>query len=135
VIAYRTEDVAARVMEFTGGAGVAAAYDAVGADTFEGSFAALAVRGHLVHYGQASGPIPLFDLSRLGARSAKVSRPFLWPYISTRETLLAASTSLFNAIAAGDLPLKLGGRFALADASKAHAALEARAPGPFVLDC
>jgi NADPH2:quinone reductase len=135
VIAYRTEDVAARVMDFTGGAGVAAAYDAVGADTFEGSLASLAVKGHLVHYGQASGPIPPFDLSRLGARSAKVSRPFLWPYISTRETLLAASASLFGAMAAGDLPLTLGGRFSLAEAGKAHAALEARAAGPFVLDC
>jgi NADPH2:quinone reductase len=135
VIAYRDEDVAARVMELTGGAGVAVSFDAVGADTFEGSLAALAVKGHLVHYGQASGPIPPFDLSRLGARSAKVSRPFLWPYISTRETLLAASASLFDAIAAGDLPLTLGSRFPLEDAHKAHSALEARAAGPFVLDC
>lgn len=135
VIAYRDEDVASRVMAFTGGAGVAAAYDAVGADTFEGSLASLAVLGHLVHYGQASGPIPPFDVSRLGARSAKVSRPFLWPYIATRETLLAASARLFDAIAAGNLPLTLGGRFPLAEAGKAHAALEARAAGPFVLDC
>lgn len=135
VIAYRDEDVAARVMAFTGGAGVAAVYDAVGADTFEGSLASLAVLGHLVHYGQASGPIPPFDVSRLGARSAKVSRPFLWPYIATRETLLGASARLFGAIAAGDLPLTLGGRFVLAEAGKAHEALEARAAGPFVLDC
>jgi len=119
----------------TGGAGVAAANDAVGADTFEGSLAAFAVKGHLVHYGQASGPIPLFDLSRLGAKSAKVSRPFLWPYISTRDTLLAASARLFAAIDAGELPLTLGGQFPLADAAKAHIALEARAAGPFVLDC
>lgn len=135
VILYREEDVATRVMAFTNGEGVSAAYDAVGADTFEGSLASLAIKGHLVHYGQASGPIPLFDLSRLGARSAKVSRPFLWPYISTRETLLAASASLFNAIAAGDLPLRLGGRFALVDAAMAHTSLEAREAGPFVLDC
>ena len=129
------EDVATRVLSLTGGIGVAAAYDAVGADTFEGSLAALATKGHLVHYGQASGAIPPFDLSRLGARSAKISRPFLWPYISTRDKLLAASASLFKAMAAGDLPMTLGGRFPLADASMAHAALEARAAGPFVLDC
>ncbi|KUR73127.1 alcohol dehydrogenase [Novosphingobium fuchskuhlense] len=135
VIHYRDEDVASRVLAFTNGAGVAAAYDAVGGDTFEGSLASLGVKGHLVHYGQASGPIPPFDLSRLGAKSAKVSRPFLWPYISTRETLLAAAESLFVSIAAGELPLSLGGRFDLAEASKAHVALEARAAGPFVLDC
>jgi NADPH2:quinone reductase len=114
---------------------VGAAYDAVGADTFEGSLASLSIKGHLVHYGQASGPIPAFDLSRLGAKSAKISRPFLWPYISTRGKLLAASEKLFTTMAAGELPAKLGGRFALGDAAGAHAALEARAAGPFVLDC
>ncbi|MCW1382303.1 quinone oxidoreductase [Novosphingobium sp. KCTC 2891] len=135
VILYREEDVAARVMELTGGRGVDVSFDAVGKDSFEGSLGALALKGHLVHYGQASGPIPPFDLSRLGARSAKVSRPFLWPYIQPREKLLSASASLFAAMARGDLPLSLGGRFPLADAGKAHAALEARQPGPFVLDC
>lgn len=135
VILYRDEEVAARVMAFTQGEGVGAAYDAVGADTFEGSLASLSIKGHLVHYGQASGPIPAFDLSRLGAKSAKVSRPFLWPYISTRGALLAASGKLFASIAAGELPLTLGGRFPLGAAAEAHAALEARAAGPFVLDC
>ncbi len=135
VIAYREADVAEAVRALTNGRGVDVAFDAVGKDTFEGSLAALAVKGHLVHYGQASGPIPPFDLSRLGARSAKVSRPFLWPYISPREKLVSAAASLFAAMAAGRLPLALGGRFPLAEAAKAHAALEARAAGPFVLDC
>jgi NADPH2:quinone reductase len=135
VIAYRDEDVAERVKEITGGAGVAVSYDAVGADTFEGSLSALAIKGHLVHYGQASGPIPPFDLSRLGARSAKISRPFLGPYIDTRAKLVAASARLFASIAADELPMTLGGRFPLAEAGKAHAALEARSAAPFVLDC
>jgi NADPH:quinone reductase len=135
VIAYRDENVAERVKEITGGAGVAVSYDAVGADTFEGSLAALAAKGHLVHYGQASGPIPPFDLSRLGAKSAKVSRPFLGPYIDTREKLVAASERLFASIGANELPVTLGGRFPLAEAGRAHAALEARVAGPFVLDC
>ncbi len=135
VILYRDEDVAARVGDLTGGAGVNVAFDAVGKDSFEGSLASLATFGHLVHYGQASGPIPPFDLSRLGAKSARVSRPFLWPYIQPREKLLAASASLFAAMARGDLPLSLGGRYPLADAAAAHAALEARVAGPFVLDC
>ena len=135
VIAYRDTDVAAAVLELTDGRGVDVAFDAVGKDTFEGSLAALALKGHLVHYGQASGPIPPFDLSRLGAKSAKVSRPFLWPYIQPREKLLSASASLFAALAAGQLPVTLGGRFPLAQAAAAHEALESRAAGPFVLDC
>lgn len=135
VIAYRDEDVAARVKQITGGSGVAVSYDAVGADTFEGSLAALSIKGHLVHYGQASGSIPAFDLSRLGAKSAKISRPFLGPYIDSREKLMVASSRLFAAIEGDELPVTLGGRFQLVDAGKAHAALEARAAGPFVLDC
>lgn len=135
VIAYRERDVAAAVRDLTGGRGVNVVFDAVGADTFEGSLASLAVKGHLVHYGQASGPIPPFDLSRLGAKSAKISRPFLWPYISPRPRMVDAAARLFAAMLAGDLPLTLGGRFPLAEAAAAHAALEARAAGPFVLDC
>lgn len=135
VIAYREADVAAAVMDLTGGTGAHVVFDAVGADTFEGSLAALALKGHLVHYGQASGPILPFDLSRLGARSAKVSRPFLWPYIQPREKLEHAAASLFAMMAAKALPLTLGGRYPLAEAGAAQAALEARAAGPFVLDC
>src|SRR5439155_17209634 len=37
VILYREEDVAKRVRELTGGAGVPVAYDSVGKDTFEGT--------------------------------------------------------------------------------------------------
>jgi NADPH:quinone reductase len=82
VIAYGSENVAERVNDITGGAGVAVSYDAVEANTFEGSLTVLATKGHLVHFGQASGTIPPFELSRLSARYAKVLRPFLWPYLT-----------------------------------------------------
>lgn len=135
VILYRTEDVAARVMEWTDGAGVDVAYDAVGKDTFEGSLASLGKRGHLVNYGQASGPVPPFEISRLGAKSLSISRPFVWAYVDTREKLVAAAQSLFGAIADGSLRVDIGGVFPLAQAAGAHTALEARETGPFVLDC
>lgn len=135
VIRYREEDVVARVMDLTGGAGVEVAYDAVGKDTFDGSLAVLATRGHLVNYGQASGTIPPLDISRLGAKSLSLTRPFLWAYVGTREKLVAASAALFDAMASGALPLAIGGRFPLARAADAHAALEARGIGPYVLDC
>lgn len=135
VIRYREEDVVARVMELTGGAGVEVAYDAVGKDTFDGSLAVLATRGHLVNYGQASGTIPPLDISRLGAKSLSLTRPFLWAYVGTREKLVTASAALFDAMASGALPLAIGGRFPLERAADAHAALEARGIGPYVLDC
>lgn len=135
VIRYREEDVVARVLDLTGGAGVEVAYDAVGKDTFDGSLAVLATRGHLVNYGQASGTIPPLDISRLGAKSLSLTRPFLWAYVGTREKLVAASATLFDAMASGALPLAIGGRFPLTRAADAHAALEARGIGPYVLDC
>lgn len=132
VIAYREEDVATRIAELAP-RGVAVAYDAVGRDTFEGSLAALGVTGHLVLYGQASGPVPPFELGRLGAKSASVTRPFLWAYSQGPDQLRALAARFFAM--ADELPLAIGGRFPLADAGKAHAALEARQAGPFLLDC
>jgi NADPH:quinone reductase-like Zn-dependent oxidoreductase len=121
---YREADVAAEVARLTDRAGVHVAYDAVGKDTFDGSLAALSSRGHLVNYGQASGPIPPLDIARLGAKSATLSRPFLFAYISTRPELEAQAGAFFAA--APDLPLGIGGRFPLAQAGAAQAALENR---------
>lgn len=135
VIAYRDEDVAARVHALTAGRGVDVVYDAVGRDTFEGSFASLGKRGHLVCYGQASGPVPPFEIARLGGNSLTISRPFVWAYVDTPETLRAAAESLFSAVADGTLQVEIGGAFPLVEAWRSHAALEARENGPFVLDC
>lgn len=135
MIPYREADVAARIADLTGGKGVAVAYDAVGADSFEGSLASLGLRGHLVLYGQASGPVPPFQLQRLGAKSNSVTRPFLWAYLDGGARLREVSTRFFAMVAAGELPVAIGGRFPLANAAEAHRALEARAAGPFVLDC
>ncbi len=102
---------------------------------FEGALSAVSVKDHLVHYGKAAGPIPAFDLWRLGAKSAKVPRLFLWLYIDSRAKHEVASARLFGSIGANELPVMLGGHFPLEEAGKAHAALESRAAGPFVLDC
>ncbi|MFC4293750.1 quinone oxidoreductase family protein [Novosphingobium tardum] len=133
IVLYREEDVAARVAQLTAGRGVEVVFDAVGADTFEGSLGALGVRGHIVLYGQASGPVPPFELSRLGAKSASVTRPFLWAYVSTPAQLRSVAAALFAAIADGELKVEMGGTYPLADAAGAHRDLEARRAGPFVL--
>jgi NADPH2:quinone reductase len=127
---YREADVAAEVARLTDRAGVHVAYDAVGKDTFDGSLAALSSRGHLVNYGQASGPIPPLDIARLGAKSATLSRPFLFAYISTRPELEAQAGALCRRARSS-----AGHRRALPLAGAAQAALENREPGPFVLDC
>jgi len=134
VIFYRKEDVAARVAELTGGAGVAAAYDAVGADTFKGSIDSLGFEGHLVNYGQASGPVEPFTPALLATRSLTITRPIVFHYLRTPEKLQAIADETFAAFAAGAVkpidPLELP----FAEAAEAHRLLEARqSPGGIVL--
>ena len=54
----RYEGFAAQVREITGGTGADVVYDGVGKDTFDGSLEALRIRGTLVLFGAASGPVP-----------------------------------------------------------------------------
>jgi len=65
VILYRSENFVERVASFTHGRGVDVVYDSVGADTFNGSLECLGYFGTLVNFGQSSGPVPPFAISRL----------------------------------------------------------------------
>ena len=121
------EGFAERVREITNGAGVAVAYDGVGRDTFDGSLASLRVRGDLVLFGGASGQVPPFDLQRLNAGgSLRVSRPTLGHFMLTPEERAWRYRELFDAVPAGTLRVRIGERFALADAAEAHRALAGR---------
>jgi len=128
VILYREQDVAAEVRRITGGRGVPVAYDSVGKDTFEGTLASLARRGLFVSFGNASGPVPPFPPARLAqGGSLYLTRPTLFDYIVTTEELDACAAAVFDVIASGQVKIEIGQTFALADARKAHEALESRA--------
>ncbi|KSB90836.1 quinone oxidoreductase [Caulobacter vibrioides] len=126
VILYDHEDVAARVAEITGGAGVPVVYDGVGKDTFQGSLKSLGRRGVLVTYGNASGPVPPFAPLELGAKSAFITRPRLFDYIVTTQELDESAAALFEVLASGAVKIEIGQRFPLAQARAAHEALEGR---------
>lgn len=116
-----------RTWDLTGGEGVAVVYDGVGKDTFDDSLRSLRVRGELVLFGAASGPVPPFELQRLNAGgSLSVTRPSLGHFLRTPEERAWRYDELFAAIAAGQLDVRIGARFPLANAAKAHAALEGR---------
>lgn len=127
VILYREEDVAERVKALTDGQGVRVAYDGVGADTFEGSLASLGRRGVLVTYGNASGPVPPFAPLKLMRGSLYVTRPTLFDYVATTEELDESASALFHALETGAVSVEIGQEFPLAEARRAHEALEARA--------
>jgi NADPH:quinone reductase len=116
-----------RIRELTGGAGVAAAYDGVGATTFDASLASLAVRGTLALFGAASGPVPPFDPQRLNAAgSVYLTRPSLAHFIRTGDEFAWRAGELFDAIASGGITVEVGGRYPLAEAARAHQDLQGR---------
>jgi NADPH2:quinone reductase len=127
VILYSRVDFDTEVKRLTNGAGVHVVYDSVGATTFEKSLDCLRPRGYLVLFGQASGPVPPFDLGTLAAKgSLFVTRPTLVHYMSDRRELLERAGDLFSWIASGKLKLRVEKTFPLAEAAEAHRQLEGR---------
>jgi NADPH2:quinone reductase len=121
------ENFGERVRELTDGEGVPVVYDGVGRATFDDSLRSLAVRGLLVLFGAASGPVPLFDLQRLNAGgSLSVTRPSLGHFLRSSAERRGRYTDLFAALDAGTLSVRIGARYSLREAGIAHAALESR---------
>jgi NADPH2:quinone reductase len=133
VILYRDENFVERVAQITQGRGVDVAYDSVGADTFSGSVDCLGIRGTLVNFGQSSGPVPPFAVSRLAMRSNGVIRPMLFHYIRDRPSLEAMAKETFDALEQGVIQAQIGLRVPLSRAQEAHIALESRATSGAVI--
>lgn len=124
-INYRTEDWVARVKELTGGVDVV--MDSVGADTFEGSLDCLKPLGFMISFGNASGPVPPFELAKLAQKgSLKITRPTLFAHIADPATCQQMAAELFAKVTSGDVKIRIDQRFALEDVADAHRALEAR---------
>ncbi|MCH7794278.1 MAG: quinone oxidoreductase [Proteobacteria bacterium] len=126
-INYRDEDFVERVKELTGGAGVPVVYDSVGKDTFEGSLTCLGPLGLMVSFGSASGPVPPFELGRLGALgSLFITRPTLMTYAAKRADLEAMSQELFEMVLSGAVKIEINQTYPLSETAQAHRDLEAR---------
>jgi NADPH2:quinone reductase len=94
----------------------------------------LATCGHLVNFGQSSGPAAPITLADLSAKSATVSRPIVFHYMRERAARQTLSDAVFGAVAAGFLHVDAPRVYALHEAAAAHRDLEARvAMGPPVL--
>lgn len=126
IIHYRRENVADRVRELTGGAGVPVVFDSVGKDTFNGSLASLSRRGLLVCFGTASGPVPPIDAMQLAVNgSLFVTRPALADYIAETAERDALAGELLGHVASGRIKIEINQRYSLEDAAQAHRDLEA----------
>ena len=127
VILYGEQDFSEEIKKSTDGEGLQAVYDAVGETTFEKSISCLGRRGHMVLYGQASGPPPLIDPRRLGNGSLFLTRPGLADYTSTRDELEQRAGDVLNWVKSGDLKLRVEYVFPLSEAPEAHSQLASRA--------
>ena len=81
----------------------------------------------MVLFGASSGPVPPLDpqvLNRKG--SLFLTRPSLTHYIATREELLERAGSVLDQVAEGRLNVRIGGRYPLEEAGRAHEDLQGR---------
>jgi NADPH:quinone reductase len=127
VINYDKQDFEEETKRLTAGKGVHVVYDGVGKTTFEKGLNVLRPRGYMVLFGGASGAVPPFDLIKLSQKgSLYVTRPTLAAYIASREGLEWRASDVMNWVASGQLKISIGQTYRLAEAEKAHRALEGR---------
>jgi NADPH2:quinone reductase len=127
VIVSTREDVAKRVREITGGAGVPVVYDSVGKDTFMASLDCLRPLGLMVSFGNASGKVTPFDIGILSQKgSLYLTRPTLATYTATRADLEATAREVFEVIREGKVKVEIRHTYPLAEAAQVHRDLEGR---------
>jgi NADPH:quinone reductase-like Zn-dependent oxidoreductase len=127
VIVYSREDFVARVKEITKGKGVPVVYDGVGKDTWPKSLDCLAVRGLMISFGNASGPLPPINSGDLNSRgSLFFTRPTMGHYTATRPDLELSSGRVMSAIKSGKLKIRINQTYALKDDAQAHRDLQER---------
>ncbi len=126
-IVYTRDNFTEKVLEITDGKKVPVVYDSIGKDTWEGSLDCLENFGHLITFGNASGPIPdLSPLMLMQKGSLSIQRPTLLNYAANPDFRKTAASALFDVVANGHVKIEVNQTYALADTAQAHSDLEAR---------
>jgi NADPH2:quinone reductase len=127
-ILYRDVDFADAVREIAGSdRPLDVVYDGVGRSVFQQSLGLIRPRGMMVTFGNASGPVdPVSPLELSQNGSLYLTRPTLFHYATNAEEIQGRADDLFGWIADGRLDVRVGARFALAQAAEAHSAIESR---------
>tara|TARA_B100000674_G_scaffold318539_1_gene265167 strand:+ start:845 stop:1816 length:972 start_codon:yes stop_codon:yes gene_type:complete len=127
VINYNKEEFAKKVLEITNGKGVPVVYDGVGKNTLEGSLECLSIRGMMVSFGNASGPLSDINVPKLiQPKGLYLTRPSMQQYLSTIEELEEASKVLFEKVTSGKVKIEIFKEYKLEDVVDAHKDLEGR---------
>ena len=135
VINYTKNDFAKEVMKITNNEGVPAVFDGVGKETFLGSLACLKIRGMMVSFGNASGPLDPVNVPKdIQPKGLYFTRPSIGQYFTNRKELQTGADQIFEKVKYGKIKIKIFRKYKLADAKQAHADLESRQlNGPVIL--
>ena len=127
VINYNKENFSKKVLEVTHGKGVPVVYDGVGKNTLEGSLECLSIRGMMVSFGNASGPLAEINVPKLlQPKGLYFIRPSMQHYLSTREEIDEAAKILFEKVESGKIKIQIFKKYKLENAIEAHQDLENR---------
>jgi len=127
VINYSKENFQKRVLEITKGKGVPVVYDGVGKDTFEGSIECLKIRGMMVSFGNASGPVLNIDVIKMiQPKGIYFTRPVMGQYLGTKDEIREGTDKLFEKIKLGNVKIKIFKKYKLEDVVQSHKDLESR---------
>ncbi len=127
VINYSKENFAEKVKEITNGVGVPVVYDGVGKKTFDGSIECLKVRGMMVSFGNASGPLDPCNVTKsLAPKGLYLTRPSIAHYTSTKKELDEAANKVFDMFINKKFKINIFKKYSLDEIVNAHRDLENR---------
>ncbi|CCF57053.1 hypothetical protein KAFR_0C00580 [Kazachstania africana CBS 2517] len=135
LINSKEDNILEKVQQITKGNGVDVAFDSVGKDTFETTLSCLKRKGTFVSYGNASGPVPPFPLSRLSPKNIRLLRPQLFGYVAQADEFRHYTEELISLIDSGKLNIKLFKIYQLYDYVQAAKDIESRSTtGKLILE-
>ena len=127
VINYNKENFAKKILEITNGKGVPVVYDGVGKNTLEGSLECLSIRGMMVSFGNASGPLSDINVPKsIQPKGLYLTRPSMQQYLSHKEEIDEASKVLFEKVISGKVKIEIFKEYKLENIIDAHKDLEGR---------
>ena len=135
VINYSKNNFAKEVMKITNNEGVPAVFDGVGKKTFYESLKCLKIRGVMISFGNASGPLDPVNVPKdIQPKGLYLTRPSIGQYFTNRKELQAGADSVFEKVKFGKIKIRISKKYKLSEAKKAHEDLEARQLlGPAIL--
>ncbi len=127
VLVHTPGESAREIRELTQGRGVRVTFDGVGKGTWETSLDATGRRGLIVNFGNTGPPVTGISLGVLAIKGSLYNtRPMLWDYYLTPEERGAGASRVFELLERGVLEVRIGQRYPLAEAARAHRELEGR---------